>query len=65
MKVHGTLKRLESSSIHGVLMMSEASEGLGDLGFWLSQEEITGDEIAHLEIELEKKWVDLQGKKVQ
>ena len=44
--------------------MSEGSEALGDVGFWLTQEEVMDDKLAHLEIELEQKRKDLMRKRV-
>ena len=54
MKVHGHPPlRLDSSSIHEVSLMSKGSEAIGDVGFWLTEEEVMDDKLAHLEIELE------------
>ena len=56
--------RLDSSSIHGVSLMSEGSEALGDVSFWLTEEEVMYDELACLEIDMEWKRKDLMRKRV-
>ena len=63
-KVHGTPRCLDTSSIHGASYVSEASEGEADVGFWLTAEEVTDNKIAHLELELENKKLNLVRKKV-
>ena len=63
-KVHGTPRHLDTSLIHGALYVSEASEGEADVGFWLTAEEVTDNEIAHLKLEIKNKKLNLARKMV-